>query len=82
MTTLTTSTEILDALYSVSMEDWKVEDTVYLNDLDTDAIKYHHVEGYFYSDNFNEYWIADPNDFETDDEGYTSMPNAIWLRQR
>ena len=81
MTNLT-NTEILENLYSVPAEDWKREDEVYLNGLDTTAVKYSHCEGYFYSDNFNSYWIADAYDFETDEDGNITMPNAVWLSQR
>lgn len=82
MANVKTKTEILEALASIPAEDWVREDIVYLNDLDSDAVKYEHCEGYYYSDNHNQYWIADPNDFEVDDDGYISMPNAVWLKNK
>jgi hypothetical protein len=81
--TLTNSVEILEALNSVDSNDWEVEDQVYLNDLDTNAVKYTHVDGYFYSDNTNNYWTADPYDFDTDEETEAiTMNNTVWLSQR
>ena len=75
-------TEILNSLNSVDSNDWVLEDSVYLNDLDTTAHKYEHCDGYFYSDNHNDYWIADPNDFEIDEDENITMPNAVWLKNK
>lgn len=65
-----------------TLVDAKVEDKVYLNDLDTMAYAYEGIEGYWYSDNFNAYWIKDPYDYEVDEDGIISMPNAVWLYQK
>ena len=70
-----TKAEILESLASVDTNEWEVVDSIYLNDLDTTAYNYAHVDGYFYSDNFNKFWISDPHDFDSNGD----LINPIWL---
>ncbi len=81
MTNLTkdsTKNEILEALSE--MEELEIEDEVPYENLNISMTKYKGIDGYFYDDNYNQYWINDPYDFEIDEEGNTSLPNAIWLK--
>lgn len=85
MTNLTvnsTNVEILKALNSVDVNDFEVEDSVYLNDYDATAIKYTHCDGYFFDDNFSNKWTFDPYDFDTDEEGRITMNSDIWLKSK
>lgn len=45
------------------------------------CISYEHVNGYFCTDAYNEYWVEDINGFAMDDEGNVSYPDAILLKK-
>ena len=71
-----TKEEILSSLNSVDYMEWEVVDSIYLNNLDTTAHNYSHVDGYFYSDSFNKFWVLDPHDFDSNGD----LINPVWLK--